>query len=455
LAHGALPYRDFAFVHPPGIAVLMSPLAIFGDTRDAMAAARIVTALVVAANASLAAAAVRSFGRLAMLVAGLALAAFPLSVAADHTLTLEPYLVLFCLLGTVVMFDGRELASPRRIMLAGVLFGLAGAVKVWAVFPAAVALAVCVALWRKSVRPFGSGLLLGVGVPSLPFLLLAPGPFVHDVVAAQLNRSTTSEGFHAISDRLVLLLGLGTPLNVDKRVHLTAVIAVLLLLLVVEVYVTASRRSPVEWYVLGATALTLGADLFIVKDFYDYYSYFTVALAAMLLAVCVARLGSLAPRRFGLAGAAVLPAFVIAVAALAIRTETSYARFFLSGAIDPRATIAPRIPKGSCVVFDYGGMLIDSNRFYASRPGCPPLVDAFGLWLTDNHGVAPPAKPPYSEAFVATWRSWLDHADYAVLADQRSDYVPWTPELVSWFDANYRLVGSQPRVYVFRHVRAG
>src|SRR6478735_7565455 len=51
LAHGALPYRDFAFVHPPGMAVLMGPLGIFRDTRDAMAGARVVTAFVTGLNA--------------------------------------------------------------------------------------------------------------------------------------------------------------------------------------------------------------------------------------------------------------------------------------------------------------------------------------------------------------------------------------------------------------------
>jgi hypothetical protein len=132
LVRGAVPYRDYAFVHPPGIAWLMTPLAVFGDTRYAIAAARIVTAIVAGVNASLAAYALRANGRVAMLTAGLALAVFPLAVSADHTLTLDPYLVLFCLLGTVTMFGRGELASPRRILLAGALFGFAGAVKAWA-----------------------------------------------------------------------------------------------------------------------------------------------------------------------------------------------------------------------------------------------------------------------------------------------------------------------------------
>ena len=43
LVHGVLPYRDYAFVHPPGIALLMTPAALVGrfvGTHDAMAVAR-------------------------------------------------------------------------------------------------------------------------------------------------------------------------------------------------------------------------------------------------------------------------------------------------------------------------------------------------------------------------------------------------------------------------------
>src|SRR5690242_6739338 len=65
LLHGHLPYRDFLFLHPPGITLLMSPVAslagVFG-TPAALAVARIVTVLVSAGNASLAALAMRHRG---------------------------------------------------------------------------------------------------------------------------------------------------------------------------------------------------------------------------------------------------------------------------------------------------------------------------------------------------------------------------------------------------------
>ena len=49
---------------------------------------------------------------------------------------LEPWLVLFCLLGALAVFDGDRLAgSRRRLVWGGVAFGFAGAVKVWAILP--------------------------------------------------------------------------------------------------------------------------------------------------------------------------------------------------------------------------------------------------------------------------------------------------------------------------------
>jgi 4-amino-4-deoxy-L-arabinose transferase-like glycosyltransferase len=464
LVHGDLPYRDYAFVHPPGIALLMAPLGILGDGRDVMAGGRIITALVAGLNASLAAVAVRSFGRVAMLVAGLGLAVFPLAVSADHTLTLDPYLVLFCLLGTIAMFKDGELANPRRIMVAGALFGFAGAVKAWALFPAIAALCTCIPLWRSAVRPYLSGVLLGFAALSLPFFLVAPGAFVHDVVLAQLNRHATGQGFASVSERLVIMLGLSAPSGVSTKTHLAVILALVVVAFVFAVYFLL-RRSYVrlEWFLLAATAIVVLSMLFLVKEFYEFYSYFVVAFGAMLLGVCFGRLAEgmrwAAERSVGrtaraltIAESIALPVLVVVAAVLVLQSGTSYSRSFLSSAYDPQATIAPQVPKGACVVFDEVGNLIDSGRLFSSRPGCPALVDAFGLWLTDNDGIGPNAQVPHSKPFVAKWRSWLGRADYAVLSAPQSSYVPWTPDLISWFNSNYRLAASGPRAYVYQHI---
>jgi hypothetical protein len=152
------------------------------------------------------------------------------------------------------------------------------------------------------------------------------------------------------------------------------------------------------------------------------------------------------------AAAAGLPALVAVACAFAVPTGASFARFWLSIAQDPKSTVAPHIPRGSCVVFDSAGNLIDSDRFFSSRARCPSLVDAFGLWLTDNDGNAPPAPEPYDDAFVAKWRAWLGQAEYTVLWRTHSTYIPWTRSLTSWFNSNYRLVASGRNAYVYKHI---
>src|SRR5579859_1668398 len=151
LIDGVLPYRDFVLVHPPGITLLLAPIALVtrsGATAAGFAAARVLTALAGAAAVPLAGLMVRHRGALAaVLVCGI-LAVYPGGINAAHTVLLEPWLVLFCLLGALAVFTGDEVSpSRRRLAWGGVAFGFACAVKLWAVLPAAVVLAVC---WRAA-----------------------------------------------------------------------------------------------------------------------------------------------------------------------------------------------------------------------------------------------------------------------------------------------------------------
>ena len=464
LVHGVLPYRDYAFVQPPGIAWLMVPLDLIGNTRDAMVAARVVTALVAGLNASLAASIVRAYGRAAMLFAGLGLALLPVAVAADHTLTLDPYLVLFCLLGTLALFRHGELATPPRILVAGALFGFAGAVKGWALFPVVAALGVCIPRWRSAGRWFAAGLATGFGLPSLPFLLPAPGAFVHDVVVAQLHRHTTGQGYHALSQRLALMLGLGSmPAEIPGKANLALILTVVVTAFVVVAQCLPARRiTPLELFLLGGTAVIVLGMLFVVKEFYAYYAYLPAAFGAMLIGVCLGRLTDEARAAFARVGGSIgrfaglalslgLPVGLVVAGAFAVRGDLAYARHVVRGAFDPQPTLTVQIPKGSCVVFDQVGTLIDGNRLFSTKPACPVLVDTFGLWLTDDGGVQPLSHPA-SAAFVARWRSWLERADFAVLTYPGSAYIPWTPGLSSWFAAHYRLTATSPGVYLYRHV---
>ena len=160
-----------------------------GFTVTGMAVARVFTALASAAAVPVAGLLVRHRGFLATLVACGVLAIYPDSVLAARTVLLEPWLVLFCLLGALAVFDRDEVSgSWRRLLAGGVLFGFAGAVKVWAIIPVVVILALTARRPRRAAI-YATGVVLGFCVPVLPFALTAPTTFYRSVIIAQLVRN--------------------------------------------------------------------------------------------------------------------------------------------------------------------------------------------------------------------------------------------------------------------------
>ena len=93
------------------------------------------------------------------------------------------------------MFDGDRLASTRRLVWGGVAFGFAGAIKVWAILPVLVILALILA--ARQPRPsrragaYAAGVVAGFAVPVLPFAALAPGH-----VLPQRDRGPAGQGGH-------------------------------------------------------------------------------------------------------------------------------------------------------------------------------------------------------------------------------------------------------------------
>ncbi len=465
LVHGVLPYRDFDLVQPPGITLVMAPVAMVGrliGARDAMGVARCVTALVVGCNAALAALVMRRRGITAMVVAGVSLAVFPMAVAADHSLLLEPYVVFFSLLGAVALFSDGELASPRRVLWAGVAFGFAGSIKLWAVLPAAAALVCCVPAWRRGVRPLVIGLVLGAGVTCAPFAAFAPRAFVHDVITSQISRGTSGRGALSLAQRLVEITGLSGLPTINATTGLAVGLSIGIGVLAVVVYGARWRQvSRLEWFALLAVATAI-LGTFSSPEFYDHYAYFPAAFLALLVALCAGQVVGgarhLARRLEGhgvrvavaVGCVAVVLAFVASLV-FVVGQDASYASSYLSPAGDPAAQVDAQIPAGACVAFDYAIFGINANRFNPTAQGCPAIVDPFGMWLSRDKGVPPPASPPFPPAFVTAWHSWLARADYVVLSIPYSDYIPWTPALASYFNQNFVLVSSQPRTFVYNH----
>ncbi len=114
----------------------------------------------------------------------------------------------FCCSPRSLLFTDGAIATPARIVGAGVALGFAGAVKIWAIAIVVAAVIVC---GSRSKKEF-SGLVVGVGlgfvVPCAVFLVAAPSNFVKEVIIAQLSRGTSGVLSLSLGQRLLEITGL-------------------------------------------------------------------------------------------------------------------------------------------------------------------------------------------------------------------------------------------------------
>jgi alpha-1,2-mannosyltransferase len=463
LLQGALPYHDFAFVQPPGILLLMTPVALLAKvttTAHAMAAARLLTVLASTACVPLAGSLVRYRGVFVTLVTCGALAIYPDDITTAHTLILEPWMNLFLLTGACLAFRRGHVASPRRLLWAGVAIGFAGVVKYWAALPALVLLAVCLLTgggWGDRARRAGRyvlGVAAGFVIPVLPFFVMTPATFVRSTLLDQAERA----GTHVpVSLRLAHISGLIDFLNGKGQFTLTAGVHSLLasggaaattatsagwlpfFVAIAGVAVLAvgylwdpRRPSPLEWFVLATTVVAVVAVLSYSAFFYHYPDFVAPWLAMSVGCAAGALPGALAGRataRRALIGAA---GVVIVAVALFQAHEVSGLR---APDIYPDAAL---IPAGACVVTDETSLTIAAGRFTAARPGCPNVVDALAMTLVLSGGVSVQGGAANLPDVVSAWQDTLARARYVWLSPNSARRIPWTPALSLWFTTHFQ-----------------
>ncbi len=474
LIHGDLPYRDFIMVQPPGITLLMAPVALATKgigTAWGMGVGRILTALAGAAAVAMGGLLVRHRGLLAVILTCGLLAVYPAAVQAAHTVLLEPWLVLFCLAGTLAVFDGDRLASTRRLVWGGVLFGFAGAIKVWAILPVLV-IVVLILAGRQPRRAaaYAAGVVAGFAVPVLPFAAAAPGTFYRSVVVAQLVRVDSVR--IPLGYRLHEMSGLTGFTGLTSTLVLS-LISLLILALIGGCSVAASRltaqRPPLlEQFALAAGALTVIAFLW-PADFYYHYAGFLAPFLALAIALPVARfVDALGASRAGgtragegaapprLAARIVarwaVPAALVAVAAMAV------AQFVFESSLQPPlapttpgltsdvvSAASATIPAGACVLTDQASYTIAANRFVSSRPGCVPMVDGVGSDYSLSRGRSAATGAGRVPAVRALWLSALRGAQYVWLSPLSYKRIPWgTREISAYFDQHFVPVPHGP-----------
>jgi hypothetical protein len=435
LVHGALPYRDYVFVQPPGFVLLATPFALLSKvigTRDGLAILRLCTPLVAAVSVILVGQLVRHRGPAATFIACGVMALFPAELYALHSVLLEPVVDLFCLGAAVLMFNGDTLAGRRRLAVGGVLLGVAGTVKASAILPVVVIAVLCLPHLRRRVLPFVGGVVAGFAIPTLPFFLAAPSALYRDVVTTQVSRIPASVRV-PVATRLGDLTGASAFTSRDS-VMIGATIA--LLTLVIGAFALSRRRpTTLEWFAIGS-CVAVGAAQLAPSQYYPHYAAFIAPFLAILLAVSLARLVGEHTSPLALAIAA------LSVAALLINQVS-----FLRGQSSPDlvAAVDSVVPAGGCTTSDAPRNLVTTDRFVATASGCTAMTDPNGTVLA--FGVGPAAS--------AVWLATFHHTDYVVTD---TPIARWTipVDASAYVASHFRVVRSDGLlIYVREGVPAG
>jgi hypothetical protein len=428
-------------VQPPGGMLLMVPAALLAKVAGSawgLAAARLLTACADTASVVLLGVLVRHRGPLTALLACGLYAVYPDAIIAAHTFLLEPWLNMFCLAGAVLLFDGDRItpATPR-LAWAGAAFGFAVAVKIWAIVPLCLAGLLVVAGARRvrAVAPLAGGAALGLGVPLLPFAVIAPVALVRGVLLGQVFRNVG--GSRSPLARLADLAGLRLlPVPFSGG---TLVVAIGLIAggCYAVAYLSAGRRpAPLDAYaLLGAVAVTV---MFLwPRLYYPHYGAFDGPFLALAVALPVGLLAArpVTSRVHGLlAPVAALTAVVLMTAAiLQVRAESR-----LSGN-QVAATADKIIPAGACVLTNDSAFTVAADRFYSDDPGCPVMVDSLGTLFTMTGGRSGEAAAlrPVAEL----WQAGLERAGYVWLTNDTVNQIPWDQRLYAYFRGHFRLAG--------------
>jgi len=429
LVHGAIPYRDFVLVQPPGIVLLTTPFAFLSEaigTRDALAVLRLCTPLIAAANVVLAGRLLRHRGAAAVLIACAVMAFYPAELYALGSVILESLLALLCLAGANLVFSGDALAERRRVIAGGAAFGVAIAIKLPAVIPVLVIAVVCLNDRGRLLR-FLSGACAGFAVPTLPFLIVAPRAFFHDVLATQVMRLPGSERA-PLADRLSAVTGIA-----GHEIAIAAVLGALVIVIVAFVIVRRPVTGLERFAVLSTVAVA--AAQFAPSQYYTQYAAFLAPFLALLLGTSLSRLTARALR------AAVHVVAGVAVLALALQCA-----WFVQGESqhDVAGTVDAVVPAGTCALSDAPKYLVTSDRFVSTTPRCTSVVDPFGTQL------ALAGDPAAARRF---WGHQFRTVDYVVTTTPvTSWYISVDPSLRAYIAEHFRLVRSGRLLF---YVRSG
>jgi hypothetical protein len=424
LLHGVFAYRNFAFIQPPMITVWMLPFAAMSSTigtASAMETARFFVDLVTVTNVVLVGALVRRRSTLQVVAATGVMAFSQGTIRASQTILLEPFLTLACLLAFLCLMDGEEItSSPRRLWWCGILFGVAGATKVWAIFPL-LAVVIVVRRSRTSPRPIAFGATLGFVACSLPFIVGAPIAFFQQVVLTQALRNG---GGFPIPQRLADLSGVPGLGNVVAS-HPGAGLIVLSVLVVTGIGTCIARRRPRErkrWTPLerlaGWSTVIVGLGLLSAPTYYYHYSGFMAPFVGLVASSVVVAFRAplsrvLFQRSLLLPVVAASLAVPSAVALLLGGTAAEIVALPVAAHVGD--TVSDAIPSHGCVLYSNPTLALLDNRFTADVSGCPRVIDWLGQERVLDNGQSVTESDATNRHLQGVLGRWIQSSDAVVL----------------------------------------
>jgi hypothetical protein len=395
---------------------------------------------------------------MAMIIGGLGLGLLPIGTYETAGIKLEPYCLIFILIGAIIMLSEHDSGKPiskRRLIIGGLLFGVAALVKIFAFLPF---IGIVIALYpgnRRRVINFILAAGVGFAVPALPFFIASPGGFTSQVLIQQLFRKSSADETLSVIQRFIAMVGLsGTWISL----HGTVVILVLAsaAVFVTVAYIRPPRLSPLDSFFLWASVFT-SIGLLMAAQFINYYGYFSEPFLLGLFAIAFNRMSQparalvdrlpLRPHARKLIATILAAALLLLVVAFPLYTTTYYSNQtrtfgFHLPAVDP---IAKYVPKEACVIYDDVAFGIAANRWPSSDLNCPHLIDPFGMWLAWGYHLVPAAQ-----AFSDEWKNYFENAEYVVLGNPKTSVIPWDHGLHKWFLANFHLLYGKYPTYIYQ-----
>jgi hypothetical protein len=456
VARGIVPYRDFVFIHPPGILVGLAPLIWLSHHvlayNDTFLMLRGLAGLIGAVNVALIGCLTyRAGGAAGAVVAVLLSATFPPAVIDESRFLLEPFMTLFCLLAASSWLPKQKDDSSRPHPLrTGAFLGIACFIKLYGggIFLVACLLSRGSERLRKQRITMCLSAGTAFGMLALPFIaLVGLDKFMEQIFVAQLMRPADTAISGGLLGRALHMFQYGPVSLLRLPLAAGAVAAAIGAAVATWAWLRGGvqgRFWAIAW--LGTVAFLLGSP-----TYFSQYAAFLAPITSVLVGIVVSRLMSL-PSPASPALVAVLVAVLTSVSIVQVvgLAETNFGR---RGSPDLGATIRRNVPEQECLFALPSYLGIAGDRLPPHDATHNPLVDPYGelVFLSRERGGrhfdsarqalrSPPAQ--------ARLQAALGQCRFVVLGGEPGRQPFFSAATTSWFLARFdRFVEGTPELW--------